>query len=145
MKKIFFLILIVFCFLVANQVLAQNLPPSQPNPNQATLYGLDTTAQQAGLKTSQQPLTIAQVIGLIINAFLGLIGVVYLIIIIYSGFQWMTAGGNEETVTKAKKRLTNATIGIVLVFTAFIITNFVIFNILGITVGFTTIEELPTG
>ncbi len=129
-KKILF-VLIITLFFLTSQVLAQGTSPGTP-ATPGDLYGLNTTAQQAGLPTQTSP-TVSQIIGMIINAVLGLVGVIFLIIIIYSGFQWMTAGGNEETITKAKKRLTNATIGLIIIFAAFIITNFIVFKILDIT------------
>ena len=66
-----------------------------------------------------------------INTRLGLfitltfIGTIFLIMIVYSGIQWMTAGGNEEKVEKSKKRIVNATIGLIVVLSAYIITTFV--------------------
>ncbi len=75
------------------------------------------------------------VIGQIIAVILGFLGVIFLALIIYSGFQWMTAGGNEETITKAKKRLTNAAIGLVIVMAGYIISYFVITQLYNITAG----------
>lgn len=129
MKKILFIISLVF-ILSANFAFAQQAQsPVTPDP-----YGLTDTAQKAGLiSQNTAPLSVSQIIGLIINAFLGLVGVIYLVLIIYSGVVWMTAGGNEETITKAKKKLVNATIGLILIFAAFIITNYIVFKILDIT------------
>lgn len=133
MKKILFIISLIF-ILSANFAVAQ--PAQNPvTPPASDPYGLTDTAQEAGLiSQNTTPLTVSQIIGMIINAFLGLVGVIYLVLIIYSGVVWMTAGGNEETITKAKKKLVNATIGLILIFTAFIITNYIVFKILDITV-----------
>ena len=60
-----------------------------------------------------------------INTALGLTGIILLVIIIYAGFLWMTAQGNEEQVTKAKNILKNAVIGMVLVFASYAIAWFV--------------------
>jgi len=62
-------------------------------------------------------------LGLLITLFF--VGVIFLILIIYSGIQWMTASGNEEKVEASKKRIINATIGMIVVFSAYIITTFV--------------------
>ena len=43
---------------------------------------------------------------------------------IYGGITWMTAGGNETTVTNAKKTITAAIIGLVIVISAYAITLF---------------------
>jgi hypothetical protein len=49
--------------------------------------------------------------------------------IIIAGFRWMTAGGKEETVTNAKKNISNAVIGLVVILFSYAVTYFV-FNIL---------------
>lgn len=67
--------------------------------------------------------------GQLIAIFLGFLGAVFLALIIYSGFQWMTAGGNEEKMEEAKKRILNAALGFGLIFFAYIITNLV-FNLI---------------
>ena len=46
---------------------------------------------------------------------LGFLGIFFMVMIIYSGIQWISAGGNEEVITKAKDRLKNAIIGFIVV------------------------------
>ena len=46
--------------------------------------------------------------------------------IVYGGFLWMTAHGNEEQVTKAKNLITAALIGLVIILSAYAISVFVI-------------------
>lgn len=67
----------------------------------------------------------------IINFLLGLVGIIFLILVIYAGFLWMTAGGNEDQVSKAKKLIINSVIGIVIIVAAYAFTNFVLRAILG--------------
>lgn len=62
----------------------------------------------------------------IINIILGFLGIVAVIIILMAGFQWMTAGGEEEKVTEARQRLIQGAIGLVLIIAAWIIAYFVI-------------------
>lgn len=61
----------------------------------------------------------------IIAIAIGLTGTIFLILILYSGIQWMTAGGEEEKITKAKDRIKNGVIGLGLCLLAFGITAFV--------------------
>ncbi|MCR4280447.1 MAG: pilin [Candidatus Komeilibacteria bacterium] len=61
----------------------------------------------------------------IIRYTLGFLGLLAVIMILISGFQWMTAGGNEDAVTKARKRLINAVIGLLIILAAYSITYFV--------------------
>ena len=65
-------------------------------------------------------------IGNIINVIMGLLGVIAVLVILYGGFMWMTASGNEEKVTKAKKLIIAGIIGLVVIFAAFAIATFVI-------------------
>ena len=61
-----------------------------------------------------------------ITAVISIIGVVFIALMIYAGYLWMTARGNEEQVTKAKNLITAAVIGIIIVFAAYAISYFVI-------------------
>jgi sterol desaturase/sphingolipid hydroxylase (fatty acid hydroxylase superfamily) len=65
-------------------------------------------------------------IGNIIQVILGLLGVILVLIIIYAGFLWMTAGGEEKNVDKAKDWIKNAVIGLVIIMSAYAITSYVI-------------------
>lgn len=89
--------------------------------------GLNTTAQGTGhlgipLFNTDSPLGI---IGVIIGVILSFLGVIFLLLIIYGGFLWMTAAGNEEKVTKAKKIIQNSIVGLIIVIAAYAITVFV--------------------
>jgi hypothetical protein len=56
---------------------------------------------------------------------LSFVGAIFFILIVVSGIQWMTAGGNEEKVTKARTRLVNASIGLAITVAAYFITWFI--------------------
>lgn len=62
----------------------------------------------------------------VINAILGFLGIIAVLITLYGGYMYMTAGGNEEKVEQAKKILINGAIGLVIIFASFAITRFVI-------------------
>lgn len=85
----------------------------------------DEVAQAAGFADA----SLTDIIGGILNAIMGFLGIITLIIIIYAGFLWMTAGGNADQIDKAKKWLINGVIGLVIVLSAWAITSF-IFNLL---------------
>jgi len=84
--------------------------------------------QGAGYKTSG--VNVETLIGLGITTVLSFVGVVFLILAIYAGYNWMTAQGDEEKVTKAKDTLTAAIIGLVIVIAAYAISWYII-NALG--------------
>ncbi|MFH1173153.1 MAG: hypothetical protein V1692_01325 [bacterium] len=64
--------------------------------------------------------------GGIIEAFLGFLGILFISYMIYGGYTWMTAGGNDDKVSRAKDVIRNAIIGIAVLLAAWGITNFVI-------------------
>ena len=70
----------------------------------------------------------------IINVAMGLLGVVALVLILLGGFKWMTAGGNEEAVKKAKQLLISGIIGLIIILTAYAIATFIVGSILNATV-----------
>lgn len=59
----------------------------------------------------------------IINYFLGFLGILCLAIIIYGGFMFVTAGINEQGAETGKKILTYAVIGIIVILLSFVIVN----------------------
>ena len=94
---------------------------------QASL-GLEVPAS-TGLGTSD----LKELVVNIIRIALGFLGLVAVIIIIYGGYTWMTAGGNEDKVSSAKKILVNAVIGLVIIFVSYAITTFVINSLIEAT------------
>ncbi|MDD3284178.1 MAG: TrbC/VirB2 family protein [Patescibacteria group bacterium] len=70
-------------------------------------------------------LTVAQLIGKIIRAILGIVGSLSLLMFIYGGVSWMTAGGSEEKAKKSKQILVNAALGIVIIFSSYSILNWI--------------------
>ena len=69
-------------------------------------------------------------IGSIINAALGIIGSIALIIFIYGGFVWLTSGGNAQKVTQGQHILMWAAIGLVVIFLSYALVKFVLIDLL---------------
>ncbi len=84
---------------------------------------VNTVAASAGVTQSADLITI---IGRIINVALGFVGVLLLIIMLYSGYEYMTAGGDATKVQNATTRIRNAIIGLIIIFLSFAIVNFVL-------------------
>ncbi|USN53418.1 MAG: hypothetical protein H6760_04665 [Candidatus Nomurabacteria bacterium] len=61
----------------------------------------------------------------IIQWVLGIVALIAVVMIIIGGFQWMTAGGNDEKVEKAKKIISSAVVGLIIVLLAWAIVVFV--------------------
>jgi len=103
-------------FLKSAGILAITLAPH------AALAQLVSPTTPGGLSTEDLSTTISN----IINAVLALVGVVALGVILYGGFRWMTAAGNEEAVGEAKKIITAGVIGLIIVIIGWAVVSFVI-------------------
>lgn len=88
-----------------------------------------TLTQPVFAQTLTDPLggaSIPTIIGRIIQAALGISGSLALIMFIYGGFIWMTSGGTPDRVTKGKKTLIWAVLGLVIIFTAYVLVDLAI-------------------
>jgi len=80
-------------------------------------------AREAGADTYTEP---EQVIGLGINLALGLVGLIFMILMVYGGYLWMTAQGEDEQIKKAQKIIISTIIGLVIVLSAYAISALVL-------------------
>lgn len=71
-------------------------------------------------------ITLSELIVNIIQLFLGFLGLIALVIIIYAGFIWMTSGGNEDKISKAKDIMKAGIIGLIIIIFSYAIATFVI-------------------
>jgi hypothetical protein len=87
---------------------------------------LTTLGARSGLPTTSLPILIAR----IIRVILGVLGIIFTALVIYAGYLYLTARGEEEPIKKAKKILQNAVIGLVIIMTSFAITTFILGKLL---------------
>lgn len=84
--------------------------------------GLEKTATTAGLPSNT---SLAGIIGQIIYAILGFLGVVFVILLIYGGFIRMTAQGAPDKIKTSTGIITSAIVGIIIILASYAITAFV--------------------
>lgn len=100
--------------------------------NSATLFnnGLKKVGGEAGydntLQANQAENKLINIVGKVVQALLSFLGVIFFILMIYAGFIWMTAKGDQQKVQKAKDVLINSLIGLIIVVTAYAVSYFVI-------------------
>ncbi|MDD5291300.1 MAG: IPT/TIG domain-containing protein [Patescibacteria group bacterium] len=111
------MILAAAIFTVANFALAQGLDVGMQYGEQIGLGGDDPRVMAAN----------------VIRIALGFLGIIAVGLIIYAGWLYMTAAGEEEKIEKAKKILTGAIIGLVIVLSAFAIASFILNKLLTAT------------
>jgi len=93
---------------------------------------LDSVAGQSGYSTSNDT-SIDEKISSFISIFLSFLGVIFLVLMLYGGYTWMTAAGDEKKIDKAKDTIRAAVIGVIIVVAAYALSVFVISKIWGST------------
>jgi len=88
---------------------------------QGTPYSIEDIGGTVGLGTADLKSTVINVISWV----LGILALVAVVMIIIGGFQWLTAAGSEEKIEKAKKVISAAVIGLIIVLLAWAIVIFV--------------------
>lgn len=63
-----------------------------------------------------------------LNTVTGLLGIIGVTMVIWGGYQWLTAAGNEQRVERAKQILTGAIIGLVIILLSWAIVRYVILS-----------------
>ncbi|MBU1421084.1 pilin [Patescibacteria group bacterium] len=130
-KKFLVFSVFLFSFLFLSQfVFIQNV--SSTNAATSTIWDQQEVLKEIGNSafdaSAGEPATtgtIAAVIAKVIKIALGLLGVIFVVLLVISGFKYMTAGGNEEQITKSLDTIKHAVIGLIIVIMSYAITYFV--------------------
>jgi len=107
----------------ATAVTSQGLKASQET--------LSDVKGAAGIGTGAQELP--TLIGRIIGVLLGVMGIILVIYIVMAGITYMTAGGDDTKVKKAKAMIQTSVVGIIIIVAAYSISSFVIAQIITAT------------
>ena len=117
-------IVVLMLVVVPVFVLSNGLAQAQSTPNDV----FDPSGYLPG--ATNLPTTDLRTLVLnIINILLGILGIIFLLLVLYGGFLWMTAAGNDDQAAKGRKIIGNGIVGLIIIFVAFALTTF-IFNIL---------------
>ncbi|MFH0854442.1 MAG: hypothetical protein V1891_03040 [bacterium] len=144
MKKI----ILINCILVLSIFFAVNGNLAKVQAESAEKYNIDEHNAKEILEegasgnyntlVGQEPITSVNVenkfyaiIGKGVELVLSFVGIILIILIIYAGYLWFSADGNEEKISQAKSYIINAIIGIAIVFLAYAITYYVMGRISG--------------
>lgn len=125
MKKVFILIILFFViFFSAVKVNAEDDVGAPRGESSGGTTPPVTLTDPLHLNNAQNAPQI--LIGRIISAILGIVGSLALAMFIYGGFVWMTAAGSSEKVTKGRDIIIWATLGLVVIFSAYAMVKFVL-------------------
>ena len=136
MKKVFLLaifpiIFLQFSFFGLIPAQAQAVDPTDLSKQQ----GFDSSAIPDAFGQGSTPTDVRDIVINIIEIALGFLGIIFLALVIYAGFKYMTSAGNEEQTGQAKKLIIQAAIGLGIILTAYSITLFISSNIQKATNG----------
>ena len=93
--------------------------------------GLDKVANKTGLAGNIENIDLywTRVVGYIIKIALSFLSLIFVVNMVTSGYLWLTAGGNSEQITKARKRIINSVIGMAIVLGVWSITDFLLLKL----------------
>ncbi len=96
--------------------------------------GLSTSGNAAGFGTSA--ISLPALIGNLIFAFIGLSGILLVVLFVYAGYMYMLAGGDETKLKKAKGLISSAVIGLVIILASYALASYIL-SALGTATGAT--------
>lgn len=74
-----------------------------------------------------------QVIINLVKVILGFLGLLSVIIVLYGGFRWMTALGNEERVSLARGTLSSGLVGLIIILSSYALTAYILKTFVEVT------------
>jgi hypothetical protein len=81
--------------------------------------------------TAVDEFSLSMIIGYVVQFLFGFLGIIFTGLILYSGYNWMTAQGDEAKVDVAKDTINRAVIGLIICLSGYAISNFVISAFVG--------------
>lgn len=84
------------------------------------------TAIRSGFDASTDSTTFSKTLGTVVKGALSFLGVIFMILMVYAGYLWMNARGDESKVDKAQSIIRAAIIGLIITVGAYSITNYII-------------------
>lgn len=124
--------ILVITFLVIALAVVNFASASFLKPGLKNNLDLDTgiVGETAGYESN---VDLTSIVGIVIQTFLGILGVVFLVYMIYAGYNWMIAQGDEDRVTRAKDTIQRAIIGLIVTIAAYAISFWVFDKLLTTT------------
>lgn len=122
LKLIVSLLILTALLILPYFVFAQS---ATSTPSTSTIPAIEKLQAVAGTGYNLN-VSLPVVVGTVIRAALGLLGIIFIIVVIIAGFRWMTASGNEEKVTKASGAIKRGIIGLIIVISAWAFWTFLL-------------------
>lgn len=121
-KIILLLLVVSFIFFVTPTFAAKTIGDAKNILQQA--------AGPSGIFTTNLPRGVPEMIGFWIKIALSFVGTIFFILMVYAGFRWMTARGEEDQIKSSRDTITMAVIGLLVVLSGYAITNLLVTRIM---------------
>ncbi len=92
-------------------------------------WGLSGNLNDTGLGTTDPVVVVAQVV----NVFLRLLGLLSVLFMLYGGWIWIWARGNDEEITRAKDIIRGSIIGLIVILSSYGVMQWVFYYLTQIT------------
>jgi len=131
--------LLIIPFFIISNVYADNAPltgklldysSTEPSEGNRLLDRMTDVAGRGKYVTDEGAASVPRIVGLIINALLSITGLIFIILTVFAGFNWMTSNGNEEKIKKSIDTLKASVIGLIVTLSAWTIWNFIFANLI---------------
>jgi hypothetical protein len=125
LSVLFFIFSFTFTALAAGSTGSWDDQTEEVSDNGVGTRQTDETASAESLELPDPlgGISIPVLIGNIIKTVAGVTGSIALVIFVWGGFEYIYSGGEQAKVKSATKRLTNASIGIILIYGAYFIAS----------------------
>lgn len=123
LKVIFSLLALTAVLTIPYLVFAQTAGPQETG---GMLGKLTAVAGTGGYVVGESS-SLTFVVGLIIQTVLSLLGAIFVILMVYAGYTWMLASGNESKISKAQDMIKTSIIGLIITLSSWAIWS-LIFN-----------------
>lgn len=87
----------------------------------ATSFSIESIGSKVGLGEADLKTTVLNIVQLV----LGLMTLIAVVLVIYGGFVWLTSAGNEENIERAKRIISAAVVGLIIILLAWAVVIFV--------------------
>jgi len=115
LKSILFLIIFVIILVAPYFVFADS-----------ALDALKKVGTNSGYNPSTNEYSAADYVGSIVNVLFSILGIIFTVLMLYGGYNWMIAAGDNAKVETAKDTIKRAVIGLIIVAGAYAIGQFVV-------------------
>jgi len=127
MKKIIgrHLLAFIFLALIFTPILVFAQSSSTTSSTNPILNTLQQVGNKGGYITDPAIASPVRIVGLVVRLFINFLGVTFIILMVFAGYGWMTAGGNEEKVKKSRTMIVQALVGLLVAVVSWTLWNFI--------------------